>query len=167
MLHLPMEPKEENGLALEKDMVKTDMASPDIQKILREALSQIPEVRGMNPHMGSKATEDPRVMEAVMGVLKETGLYYIDSHTTAHSTGMKAARAMGVPSAQNDKFLDAVKKTENIKEAIRGAMTSAQKGGKATAIGHPDPVTLKSLQEMISEIEKAGIKLVFASEIVG
>jgi hypothetical protein len=167
MLHLPMEPKEENGLALEKDMVKTDMPSPGIQKILREALRQIPEVRGMNPHMGSKATEDPRVMEAIMGVLKEGGLYYIDSHTSPHSAGMKAARAMGVPSAQNDKFIDAVKRSESIKEAIRIAMARAQKGGKATAIGHPDPLTLKSLQEMIPEIEKAGIKLVFTSEIVG
>ena len=74
MLHLPMEPREENRLALEKDMVKTDMASPSIQKILRDGLSQVPHVRGVNPHMGSKATEDPRVMEAVMEVLKAEGL---------------------------------------------------------------------------------------------
>jgi polysaccharide deacetylase 2 family uncharacterized protein YibQ len=167
ILHLPMEPREENGLALEKGMVKTDMPSPEIQKILREGLSQIPEGRGMNPHMGSRATEDPRVMEAVMGVLKEGGLYYIDSHTSSHSAGMKAAQAMGVRSAQNDKFIDAVKKGENVREAIRAAMAKAQKQGKAAAIGHPDPLTLKSLQEMIPEIEEAGIKLVFASEIVG
>ena len=167
MLHLPMEPREENGLALENSMVKTAMASPVIQKITREGLNQIPEVRGMNPHMGSKATEDPRVMEAVMGVLKEGGLYYIDSHTSSQSAGMKAAQAIGVPSAQNDKFIDAVKKTEKIKEAIRAAMAKAKKEGKAIAIGHPDPLTLRSLLEMIPEIEKAGIKLVFASEVVG
>jgi len=167
MLHLPMEPKEENGLALEKVMISTEMASPGIRKILREALDQIPEVRGMNPHMGSKATEDPRVMEAVMGVLKEAGLYYIDSRTSAHSAGLKAARTMGVPSAQNDKFIDAVKEPGKIKEAIRGAMAKAKREGEAIAIGHPDPMTLKSLQEMIPEIEKAGIKFVYASELVG
>ena len=167
MLHLPMEPREENGLALEKDMVKTDMASSGIQKILGEGLKQIPHARGMNPHMGSKATEDPRVMEAVMDVLKGEGLYYIDSHTSSLSAGMKAAQAKGVLSAQNDKFIDAVKKTENIREAIRAAMAKAKKEGKAIAIGHPDPLTLRSLQEMVPEIEKAGIKLVFASEIVG
>jgi polysaccharide deacetylase 2 family uncharacterized protein YibQ len=167
MLHLPMEPREENGLALEKDMVKTDMTSSGIQKILREGLKQIPHVRGMNPHMGSKATEDPRVMEAVMDVLKGEGLYYIDSHTSSLSAGMKAAQAKGVLSAQNDKFIDAVKKTENIREAIRAAMAKAKKEGKAIAIGHPDPLTLRSLQEMVPEIEKAGIKFVFASEIVG
>lgn len=167
MLHLPMEPREEHLLALEKGMVKTDMPSPGIQKILREGLKQIPEARGLNPHMGSKATEDPRVMEAVMGVLKEEGLYYIDSHTSPHSAGMKAAQAAGVPSAQNDKFIDALRKSENIKEAIRAAMAKAKKEGKAAAIGHPDPLTLRSLQEMIPEIEKAGIKLVFASEVVG
>jgi len=167
MLHLPMEAREENHLPLERDMVRTDMAPAGIQKILRDGLKQIPHVRGVNPHMGSKATEDPGVMEAVMEVLKGEGLYYIDSHTSPHSVGMKAAQERGVPSAQNDKFIDAVKKTESIKEAIRAAMAKAKKQGQATAIGHPDPLTLRSLKEMAPEIEKAGIKLVFASEIVG
>jgi polysaccharide deacetylase 2 family uncharacterized protein YibQ len=167
MLHLPMEPKEENHLTLEKNMVKTGMDSAAIKKILREGLSRIPHVRGVNPHMGSKATEDPGVMEAIMDILKGEGLYYVDSHTSPHSAGMKAAQDRGVPSAQNDKFIDAVKKTESIKEAIRAAMAKAKKQGQATAIGHPDPLTLRSLKEMVPEIEKAGIKLVFASEIVG
>jgi hypothetical protein len=167
MLHLPMEPKEENHLTLEKNTVKTGMDSAAIKKILRESLSQIPHVRGVNPHMGSKATEDPGVMEAIMDILKGEGLYYVDSHTSPHSAGMKAAQDRGVPSAQNDKFIDAVKKTESIKEAIRAAMAKAKKQGQATAIGHPDPLTLRSLKEMVPEIEKAGIKLVFASEIVG
>ena len=167
MLHLPMEPKDEGRYAIEKDMVKIEMSSPAIQKILREDLRQIPYVRGVNPHMGSKATEDPRVMEAVMDVLKDEKLYYIDSHTTPSSLGLKAARSIGVPSAQNDKFIDAVRKPEPLKEALRAAMIKAKKEGKAVAIGHLDPLTLKAIQEMIPEIEKAGIKLVFASEIVG
>jgi polysaccharide deacetylase 2 family uncharacterized protein YibQ len=167
MLHLPMEPKEENHLPLEKNMVKSGMDSAAIQKILREGLSQIPHVRGVNPHMGSKATEDPGVMEAIMDILKGGGLYYVDSHTSPHSAGMKAAQAKGVPAGQNGKFIDAVRKTENICEAIRSAAAAAKKRGKAIAIGHPDPVTLRALQEMVPEIEKAGIKLVFASEIVG
>jgi polysaccharide deacetylase 2 family uncharacterized protein YibQ len=167
MLHLPMEPKEDGRYALEKDMVKTEMSSPAIQKILREDLRQIPYVRGVNPHMGSKATEDSKVMEAVMDVLKDERLYYIDSHTTPSSLGLKAARSVGVPCAQNDKFIDAVRKPEPLKEALRAAMVKAKKEGKAVAIGHLDPLTLKAIQEMIPEIEKTGIKLVFASEIVG
>jgi hypothetical protein len=167
MLHLPMEPRDEGRYAIEKDMVKTDMSSPAIQKILREGLAQIPHVRGVNPHMGSKATEDPRVMEAVMDVLKDEKLYYIDSHTTSSSLGLKTARSMGVPSAQNDKFIDTVKKPEPLRESLRAAMIKAKMEGKAVASGHLDPLTLKAIQEMIPEIKKAGIKLVFASEIVG
>lgn len=167
MLHLPMEPKEENSLPLEKNTVKSGMAPADIQKILREGLSQVPHARGVNAHMGSKATEDPRVMEAVMEVLKEEGLYYVDSHTTPHSAGMKTAQAKGVRAGQNGNFLDAVRKTENISEAIRTAMAGAKKQGRAIAIGHPDPLTLRALKALVPEIERAGIKLVFASEIVG
>jgi hypothetical protein len=167
MLHLPMEPRDEGRYALEKDMVKSDMSSPAIQRILRDGLRQIPHVRGVNPHMGSKATEDLRVMEALMDVLKDEGLYYIDSHTTPSSQGLKAARRMGVPSAQNDKFIDTVREPEPLREAIRAAIIQAKKEGAAVAIGHLDPLTSKAIQEMIPAIEKAGIRLVFASEVVG
>jgi uncharacterized protein len=167
MLHLPMEPKEEGRHALEKDMVKTDMSSPAIQKIVRDGLRQIPHARGVNPHMGSKATEDLRVMEALMEVMKDANLYYIDSHTTSASQGLKAARSKGVPSAQNDKFIDAVRRPLPLREALQEAVTKAKKEGKAVAIGHLDSLTLKGLQEIIPEMEKAGIKFVFASEVVG
>jgi polysaccharide deacetylase 2 family uncharacterized protein YibQ len=167
MLHLPMEPKDESRYALEKDMVKSEMSSPVIQRILRDGLRQIPHVRGVNPHMGSKATEDLRVMEALMDVLKDEGLYYIDSHTTPSSQGLKTARRRGIPSAQNDKFIDAVKKPELLREAIRAAIIQAKREGAAVAIGHLDPLTSKAIQEMIPEIEKAGIRFVFASEVVG
>ena len=46
-------------------------------------------------------------------------------------------------------------------------MAQAKKEGRAVAIGHLDPLTCRVLQAMISEIERAGIRLVFASEVVG
>jgi hypothetical protein len=167
MLHLPMEPKEENPSGFERDMVKGAMSSAEIRQILRDGLSRVPHVRGMNPHMGSRATEDPRVMEAIMEVLKERGLYYIDSHTSPHSAGMRAAQARGVPAGQNGKFIDAVRKAENIREAVLAAATAARRQGKAFAIGHPDPLTVRAIRELVPEIEKTGVRLVFASEIVG
>ena len=167
MLHLPMEPKEEELYSLEKDTVLTGMSPAKIQKILRDDLEQIPFVRGVNNHMGSKATEDPRVMQALMAALKKERLYFIDSHTSPQSLGPEAARKAGVAFWQNDRFLDREKNLEKIKKAIRLTMRKAKNEGKAVTIGHPHPLTARAIREMIPEMEKEGIRLVFASEVVG
>ncbi len=167
MLHLPMEPKNGEQYSLEKNTVLTGMGSKQIQKILEDALKQVPHVRGINNHMGSKATEDPQVMEALMQVLKKEGLYFIDSNTSFQTLGLEMARKVGVASRRNDKFIDREKKIEAIKNAIRLAMRKAKQEGRAVAIGHPHPLTARAIKEMISEIEKEGIRLVFASEVVG
>lgn len=167
MLHLPMEPKEEEAYALETDTVRTGMSAKGIRKILHDDLKQIPYVRGVNNHMGSKATEDPKVMQALMQALKKEKLYFIDSHTSPHTLGPEMAQRVGVASAQNDKFIDREKDVDAIKEAIRLAMKKAKKEGKVVAIGHPHPLTAQAIKEMIPEIEREGIRLVFASEVVG
>jgi polysaccharide deacetylase 2 family uncharacterized protein YibQ len=167
MLHLPMEPKESDRFPLEKDTVLSGMDNHEIQAILQKGLKEIPYVRGVNNHMGSKATEDPRVMKALMEILKKEGLYYVDSHTSSRTVGPRAARQAGVAFGSNDRFIDPEKDLEAIKKAIRLAMKRAQQEGKAIAIGHPHPLTARAIREMIPEIEGAGIKLVFASEVVG
>ncbi|MDO9210573.1 MAG: divergent polysaccharide deacetylase family protein [Deltaproteobacteria bacterium] len=167
MLHLPMEPKNGEQYSLEKNTVRTGMDSKRVQKILEDALKQVPHVRGINNHMGSKATEDPQVMEALMQVLKKEGLYFIDSNTSFQTLGPEMARKAGVASRRNDQFIDREKKIEAIKNAIRLAMRKAKQEGRAVAIGHPHPLTARAIKEMISEIEKEGIRLVFASEVVG
>jgi polysaccharide deacetylase 2 family uncharacterized protein YibQ len=167
MLHLPMEPKEEEAYALERETVRTGMSAEGIRKILQDDLKQIPYVRGVNNHMGSKATEDPKVMQALMQALKKEKLYFIDSHTSPHTRGTEMAQQAGVASAQNDKFIDREKDIDAIKRAIRLAMKKAKKEGKAVVIGHPHPLTARAIKAMIPEIEREGIRLVFASEVVG
>ena len=166
MLHLPMEPKENNRYSLEPDTILSGMGKREIQAILQRGLREIPHVRGVNNHMGSKATEDSQVMQALMEVLKEEGLYYVDSHTSARTVGPHLARQSGVPFGSNDRFIDQEQDLEVIKKAIRLAMKKAKREGKAIAIGHPHPLTARAIREMVPEIEEAGIKLVFASEVV-
>jgi len=167
ILHLPMEPKDEEGHSLEKDTIRIGMNPEKIQKILQEALKQIPHVRGVNNHMGSKATEDPQVMQALMDVLKKEKLYFIDSYTTPHTCGPEIARRTGVAFGKSIKFIDREKNIESIKEAIRFAVRKAKREGKALAIGHPHPLTALAIKEMIAEIEREGVRLVLASEVVG
>ncbi|MCX5910264.1 MAG: divergent polysaccharide deacetylase family protein, partial [Deltaproteobacteria bacterium] len=159
-------PKEGHPAPLEKDTILTGMSKERIQGIFRNSRKHVPYVRGVNNHMGSKATEDPEVMRALMEVLREERLYFIDSHTTPYTVGPRAAGKTGVPCAQNEKFIDAEKNLSAIKEALRSAMIKAQQEGKAVAIGHSQPLTARAIREMIPEIERQGIQLVLASEVV-
>ena len=167
MLHLPMEPIERDRYSLEKETVLAGMNKEEIQSILRKDLAQIPHVRGVNNHMGSKATEDAGVMQALMEVLKKEGLFYIDSHTSSRTLGPRMAQRVGVAFGSNDRFIDHENDLQSIKKSIRLAMKRAKQERKAIAIGHPHPLTAQAIREMIPEIEGAGIRLVFASEVVG
>jgi uncharacterized protein len=167
MIHLPMEPRDKELYHLEKNTVLAGTDSARIHEILQAALKKVPYARGLNNHMGSKATEDPKVMEVLMEDLKKEGLYFIDSQTSAHSRGLEMAHITGVASGRNERFVDKEKNLPAIKEAIRFAMRKAKQAGKAVAIGHPDPLTTRAIREMIPEIEKEGIQMVYASEVVG
>jgi polysaccharide deacetylase 2 family uncharacterized protein YibQ len=167
LLHLPMEPKEGNHVPLERNMIRCSMSPQQIKIIIQNALKQVPEARGINNHMGSKATENLPVMKVLMEVLKKEKLFYIDSNTSLRSVGPLLAEKNGVPFARNEKFIDQEKNVNAIKRAIRQGVKKAQKEGKVVLIGHPYAETEQALKEMISEIERQGVRLVFASEVVG
>src|SRR5690606_41144538 len=57
--------------------------------------SDLPHVSGVNNHMGSKATADPRVVSDVLRAVKEAGLFFLDSRTTADSVVAQVARELG------------------------------------------------------------------------
>lgn len=59
----------------------------------------------MNHHMGSKATEDKRVMRIILEECRNHSLYYLDSKTTSNSVIKELAEEINVPYLENDLFL--------------------------------------------------------------
>jgi hypothetical protein len=167
MCHMPMEGHERGAVgshykALIRKGMDVSLARGDIE----EALVGLPHCRGLNNHMGSVATEDLGLMEAVCGVLKEKGLYVIDSRTTAKSQVARAAREQGVPCAARNVFLDNQETAPAILKQLDQAATYAQKHGVAVAIGHFKTTTLKTLAEEIPNMEAHGFQFVYASQVV-
>lgn len=70
ILHLPMEPMNDS-ISPGVRAVTVGMTTEEIREVVEGFLEQVPGVRAANNHMGSKATADRSVMEAVIGVLKE------------------------------------------------------------------------------------------------
>lgn len=163
LLHLPMEPYKANP---GKGAIYVRMSEEEIERKVKEALSQVPCAVGVDNHMGSKATEDRRVMRAILKVLRRRGLFFVDSRTSARSVGYEVALEMGVRAAERTKFLDVVEKREAIVRTLRELADAAAEKGAAVGICHAKPLTLEVLKEELPRLEKMGFSLVPVSQVV-
>jgi len=167
MLHLPMEP--ENGKYVRADgaMILEAMDDISIRRIVEESLKSVPYARGVNNHMGSKATQSRRVMENVLLILKDRELFFIDSRTSRNSIAHEAARELGVPSSENYIFLDVDTSPEVIEKKLEELVFRADRTGHAIGIGHVTrSSTIDVLKKKMPEYEEKGVEFVFASELV-
>lgn len=172
LVHLPMDP--DSGRA-EKDSLGPKDDDVAIRAGVLAALARFPGALGINNHQGSKATADARVVRGVLEVVKEKGLFFLDSRTTPASVAGAEAAKLGVPFLARDVFLDDAM-TESadpggapgaLEAAWEKAIALARKRGQAIVIGHPRKETLVFLQEKIGLLGgKDGPRLVRVSELV-
>jgi len=167
MLHLPLESinseSNDGGHLVE---IKSEMSPEEVLTTLRQCLDILPEVKGVNNHMGSLITQKKEIMKIILAEIKSRGLFFIDSRTTEKSIAFKLARQMGLACGQRDIFLDSEANRKSILSQIEKLIHLCHQRGRAIAIGHPYPETLSLLSEAITRIEGAGIKIVPISRII-
>ncbi|MBI3599790.1 MAG: divergent polysaccharide deacetylase family protein [Nitrospinae bacterium] len=166
LLHLPMEAHgyshEDQGLKPLTDKMNKD----DIESTIKDYISSIPHIVGVNNHMGSKFTESGEAMKYLMEIVKSKNLFFVDSRTTPKSLAYQTAKSNGVKTARRNVFLDNKEDEEYIKGQIEELIKSANRNGFAIGIGHPHPQTIAAIQKMISVIKEKGIEIVPVSELV-
>jgi polysaccharide deacetylase 2 family uncharacterized protein YibQ len=166
LLHLPMEPIARKDL-LPSDGITTDLSDAEIQRRVKQFLDELPGVRGVNNHMGSKATQDSRVMESVLDVVKERGLFFVDSKTVQDTVVGSVAGRIGVPNAaRTGEFLDDGGDTSRVYQILLRQGEEAKRNGSAIAIGHPHPGTAKAIARALPELEAMGVRIVPVSDLV-
>ncbi|RDW18637.1 hypothetical protein CWR48_09940 [Oceanobacillus arenosus] len=152
IVHLPMEPKKGKKSWLGPGAITSDLSDQEIRERVESAIKDVPHAVGMNNHMGSKITEDERIMKIILEVCKENALFYLDSKTTGKSVVKKVATEMNVPVLENNLFFDAVYTTQHIKKQADLLSKQLIDHEKTIAIGHvgvPGPMTFSVLKEYI------------------
>ncbi|MFH0777479.1 MAG: divergent polysaccharide deacetylase family protein [Candidatus Eisenbacteria bacterium] len=163
-LHLPMEPHGYPSVKPGKLPILVDLSPGEIKERLAKHLNSLPDVVGVNNHMGSLATQDPEVMKAILEETKRRGLIFLDSMTDPGAVSMRVAREIGAPCLENDLFLDRIKNDEKtVRKAFERAKRIALARGRAIAIGHLYAGTLNVLKEELPELEASGISLAAVS----
>ncbi|HEX8172286.1 MAG TPA: divergent polysaccharide deacetylase family protein [Thermoanaerobaculia bacterium] len=163
LCHLPMEPR--GGESPGRNAIVTSLSDDDIVRVTRENLAAVPYARGVNNHMGSRATTDRRVMTSVLRTLPPE-MYFIDSRTTGGSVAADVARELNVRTAARNVFLDDVQSESAVRRQLDELADEAARRGVAVGIGHPYPVTLRVLAAGLPELRARGFRLVRASEVV-
>lgn len=167
ILHLPMEAVSESGSAQPEPIeLRVGMNEDQVRSILAGMLATVPHAGGVNNHEGSRATSDQALMNELMAAIRERGLYFIDSRTTAATVAYDAAESAGVPAASRKVFLDDTPTREAVLAQLDLAARDARRDGSAIAIGHPHPETIGALAEGVPRLRDEGIRIVFASDLV-
>jgi polysaccharide deacetylase 2 family uncharacterized protein YibQ len=144
-----------------------DMHEHEVRRAMRDALADVPHVRGVNNHMGSLITRHPGHMEWVMEELRKAGdLYFIDSRTSARTVAQKLAAEQGLKNASRTVFIDPSRDNEIIERQIKRFISAAHQQNGVIAIAHPYPQTLDLLEEYLPKLDELGIKLVPPSVLV-
>ena len=165
IVHMPME-NTGKTYGEEEFVLMTAMDNETIQRRLNNAIEEIPTAIGMNNHQGSKASADQNIMSNVAKVIKERGLFFLDSRTTIETIGETTMEVFGVPTARRNIFLDNEDDEEKIEKQLMKLVKRSEEVGFAIGIGHVKPKTLNVLSDQIPKLKKKGYKFEFVSNML-
>ncbi|MDH4195976.1 MAG: divergent polysaccharide deacetylase family protein [Candidatus Aminicenantes bacterium] len=167
LLHLPLESLNGQDLGeFTEGMITSHMNELEITEALAKELTLIPHIVGVNNHMGSKFTAERQLMMTILPTLRERGLFFLDSLTTARSVAYEEALKLGLPAARRDVFLDADNDPARVRDRLLELFRVAQKNGRAIGICHPFVETLQTLKESFFLVDSYGLEVVPVSRLV-
>jgi len=167
ILHMPMEAVEhDKNRFLGPGGLKQDMNEIQFISTLIHNLRSVPNIIGVNNHMGSLLSRDKEKMGWLMEYLDIRKIFYIDSVTIGNSVAAMAARARNVPYLRRDIFLDNSVKADDIHAQFMELIRVARRKGSAIAIGHPHPETIRVLAANLSRLHEYGVRLISVSDMV-
>lgn len=164
LLHVPMQAIEDKALG--PGALTLDMDKQTLQMTLGHALASLPQVSGVNNHMGSALTQYSAPMKWTMEVLRKRGLYFLDSRTTNESQAQTVADLYGVANIARQVFLDNEKQDAYLAQQLAEAKSLSLRNGQTVLIAHPYPETVAFLHEQIPLLLKQGYELVPLSQLV-
>lgn len=164
LVHLPMEPK--GGVSPGVNAILVGLDDAEIRRRVRRALQNVPHARGLNNHMGSKATTDERVMRLVLSELKARNLLFLDSRTTASSVAYQLAVDMDIRAFNRDLFIDEAAEAQTIRGKLWELAAIAARAGQAIGVGHNRRETLIALLAALPQLERRGFRFVPVSRLL-
>jgi polysaccharide deacetylase 2 family uncharacterized protein YibQ len=168
LLHLPMEPVNPaamGGVEIGETFLLASDSPEQLRRKLDAALTRVPAAIGINNHMGSRLTTEAAAMAAIMPVLRERGLFFLDSRTNPETVAAREAEAAGVPTISRKVFLDHEPGREAIRQALREAAAHAREQ-PTVAIAHPSVDLVEVLREELPRLHQEKVVIYPLSQVL-
>lgn len=165
LIHMPMQPMSDK-VNPGPMTLKEDLSAEDLNRFIDDAFLAVKGAVGLNNHMGSRFTKNKEAVDKLMDKLSKKGALFLDSRTTPETVCVEAATKYNVPVVSRDVFLDHKHDKAFIKDAISNVERISKKYGQVIAIGHPNELTIKALDEWIPRAKAQGFQFVPLSALV-
>jgi uncharacterized protein len=159
LLHQPMQAMNQNEY-LGPGALTLNMTREEFLQTLNINMLSVPNLIGINNHMGSLLTRHPGHMQWLMETIKLNGQFYVDSLTSDDSVAAKLAKENNIPYLTRDVFLDNKQNPEYIRAQFKELIRVAKRKGSALGIGHPHPSTVDVLSKLLIDVDKHGVKFI-------
>lgn len=166
LLHVPMEPEGEASDRTGPFRLRRGMSGEEMEGLFGRMLRDVPFAQGASNHMGSAFTADPGAMSLFTAMLKEHGLFLLDSVTTPRSVAVASALRAGIPAARRDLFLDIDPDPDAMRRQWEEALSIAKKKGSAIVLCHGKAGTLTAIRRFLPELAAQGIRTVTLAELL-
>lgn len=142
--HLPMEPK--GSADPGPEAIRVGMTSEEAAEQARKLIDRLPGAVAASNFMGSRATEDRALMEAVITALDAEGLGFIDTRTTRQSQALDVAKRLGAAHARNSRFIPEDADEAQVYRLMERAAFDARQRGGALVVAKATLGVLRGLQ---------------------
>jgi polysaccharide deacetylase 2 family uncharacterized protein YibQ len=154
-IHLPLEPIDAEKHKTDKyKFISASLTQREIDSLLRYYLGYLRIAIGVNNHMGSEATRNPKLMKTVLEAIKARGLIFVDSRTSSNSIAYKIAKRENMLCGYNEGFFDSLDSFEAMEKRFNELVERAKKKGKIILVTHPKKSTIELLKKKIPALKE-------------
>ncbi len=154
MIHLPLEPEETDYYSSDKyDFISGSLPKNQIDRLLNNYLNSIRIAIGVNNHMGSKATQDRKLMSHILRRINRRNLIFIDSRTSPNSVAYAVAKEKGMKAGYAHACLEMNADPKKMKEEL-DRIIAENPGKKLILIAHPQKNTFEFLKDNLTRLKE-------------
>ncbi len=162
VIWLPMEDKKFQSRSLSKSSIRIHLSDAEIQEIVSDAISQMPNAQGVASRQGSRAVEQKALLRAVFAPLKEKGLWFMDLSSNRYSRSIEVCESMDIECRLESPF-DETRMTHD--HYVSNVLKAAQRSGKAILLLPLAKGTFKAIEKLKDEACSQGTEIVPMSNI--
>jgi polysaccharide deacetylase 2 family uncharacterized protein YibQ len=166
LLEVPLEPFDYPESDPGPDTLLTGQAPRDNLDKLFNVMAKFGGYVGLINHMGARFTSSTADFAPIMEELGARGLGYIDDGSSNRSVATQLAAANSVQFGRADMWLDPVPSRSSVMEQLGALEQRATDSGQAIGVISALPISVQTLSEWASDVEKRGFAIVPVSALM-